>query len=86
MANKVIHKEQAGNVTQYYVIGLMDSDFFDTLVKFFLKHYGAKVSLEEDGIHRWRWQLRCRNEYCSSQFKGYDVKAKKQYLPEDDNR
>ncbi len=55
MANKVIHKEQAGNVSQYHVIGLMDSDFFDTLVKFFLKHYGAKVSLEEDGIHRWWW-------------------------------
>lgn len=63
--SKVIHREvsKVGLPVEYHVLGLDDWDFFDSLVSFFEKHYGAVIENKTDGINTRSWQLRSRGEY-----------------------
>lgn len=62
---KVINKQPStnGNFIEYHLLGLDDSDFFDSLVSFFRKNYHAEVETFTDGISTRTWQLRVNNEY-----------------------
>jgi hypothetical protein len=61
----VIHREVPtdGTAVKYHVLGLDDWDYFDTLIKFFKKYYGAEPNNQTDGINTRMCQLRCENEY-----------------------
>lgn len=65
MSSKVIHRNESkdGKPVEYYVLGLDDSEFFDSLVSFFKKYYGAEVENQTDGISTRSWQLRSKGEY-----------------------
>jgi len=45
MSNKVIHRNvpSDGKPVEYHVLGLEDSEFFDSLVSFFKKYYDADI-------------------------------------------
>ena len=63
--NRVIYREASGEnqPIKYHVIGMNDWGFFDSLVEFFQKNYGATVEVKSDGINTRCWQLRARGEY-----------------------
>jgi hypothetical protein len=65
MSNKVIHRNvpSDGKPVEYHVLGLEDSEFFDSLVSFFKKYYDAEVTTNTDGISTRSWQLRSKGEY-----------------------
>jgi hypothetical protein len=65
MSNKVIHRNESvgGKPVEYHVLGLEDSDFFDSLISFFKKYYAAEVANQTDGISTRSWQLRSKSEY-----------------------
>ncbi len=60
--SKVIQRSKRGNVIEYHVLGLEDSEYFDTLISFFQKQYNAEILSEDNGIHTRRTQLRCKDE------------------------
>ena len=64
-STKVIHRTESANGKsfEYHVLGLDDSDFFDSLVSFFKKYYDAEVENFTDGIATRSWQLRSNGEY-----------------------
>lgn len=64
-AKKVIHRDasKANQPVEYHVLGLDDWEFFESLVSFFEKHYGAVVDNKTDGINTRSWQLRAQGEY-----------------------
>ena len=63
--NSVIHRDisRKGYPIEYHVLGLRDWGFFDTLIHFLEKPYGAVVENKTEGIISRAWQLRARNEY-----------------------
>lgn len=65
MSSKVIRRDvsKSGSLVEYHILGLDDSDFFDSLVSFFMKYYGAEVETKTDGISTRSWQLRSQGEY-----------------------
>ena len=56
-------KKDSQGVVEYHVLGLEDSDFFDTLISFFSKNYNTEISVKDEGTNTRSYQLRCRNEY-----------------------
>lgn len=65
MNTQAIHckKSDDGNIIEYHVLGLDDSDFFDSLIKFFKKNYSASVESRIDGLITRVWQLQIKGEY-----------------------
>lgn len=65
ISSKVIHRKESenGKPVEYYVLGVDDSEFFDSLVEFFKKNYEAEVEVQTDGISTRSYQLRSRGEY-----------------------
>jgi len=63
--DKVIHRDSSkiNQPVEYHVLGLDDWDFFDSLVSFFEKYYGAEVESRTDGINTRSWQLYAQGEY-----------------------
>lgn len=63
--NVIVHKikSDAGTLVEYHVDGVSDWNFFDSLLEFFKKQYGAVVENFTDGIFTRSYQLRVNGEY-----------------------
>ncbi|MGB3430250.1 hypothetical protein [Achromobacter sp.] len=56
-------KSDAGILVEYHIDGVSDWNFFDSLLEFFKKQYGAVVENFTDGIFTRSYQLRVNGEY-----------------------
>lgn len=59
----IFRKESDDGAVEYHVLGLDDSDFFDSLINFFKKNYSASVESTSDGLITRVWQLQIKGEY-----------------------
>lgn len=59
---RVIFKENNKGITKYYVLGLEERTFFDSLIKFLEKYYEAEIISKNEGLITRFWQLRIKEE------------------------
>lgn len=67
----VVRSEQPDQGVRYYVIGLDDWEYFDSLAAYIKQHFGATVVYKQDGLSHRRWTLKIANEtFCLEHFEG----------------